>query len=601
MIQLLNICNFFIRKLKYLLLYFLCFNFSYSSEIFNHIEDTKLYENSYWAKLLHFRNGVSEIDSDNFFISKDGKKDLKKELFETIQSLQNGQNNVLCRFPLRVEWLKQNIPSLEKTIIYYFCEELDKYISLLDAKYVTMVFPTAHINSPASMYGHTFLRLGSNKQTPLISNAINYAAVTNETNGFIFAYKGLFGHYEGRYSILPYYEKIKEYNNLEQRDIWEYDLDLNQEEINRLVLHTFELKDSYSDYFFFKENCSYNILWLLEIARPSLDLVSNFDFKTVPLDSIKILQKYDLIENTNFRYSSMRKMKHILNEEIENKKYLKEFVNEDKPLNESLSTKDKISYLDFKISYLQYQRSNNEYDKDEYLKRYLQLLKQRSSFKEVSNYEIETPFDPLYSHDSARVSFFYDSNDSFELSAKPVYNDMYDITDGYLQGAYIDFFELNLKKQKEDDLKLDRFTLLKIKSLAPRDMFFKPISWGIDLGYEHFKEENDYLKIKPEIGLSFGQNKDYIYTMLSSNIYYKANEQLASIGTNIGFVTNRFKDFKIGLNYSYDKYNKNFENKQFEGFITYKLNRNASLNLRYLNDNLYEKEDILKVGVSYYF
>lgn len=132
-------------------------------------------------------------------------------------------------------------------------------------------------------------------------------------------------------------------------------------------------------------------------------------------------------------------------------------------------------------------------------------------------------------------------------------------------------------------------------------MFFKPISWGIDLGYEHFKEENDYLKIKPEIGLSFGQNKEYIYTMLSSNIYYKANEQLASIGTNIGFVTNRFKNFKIGLNYSYDKYNKNFENKQFEGFITYKLNRNASLNLRYLNDNLYEKQDILKVGVSYYF
>lgn len=601
MIQLLNICNFFIRKLKYLLLYFLCFNFSYSSEILDYVENTKLYENTYWAKLLHFRDGISEIDSDNFFISKDGKKDLKKELFETIQSLQNGQNNVLCRFPLRVEWLKQNIPSLEKTIVNYSCEELDKYISILDAKYVTMVFPTAHINSPASMYGHTFLRLSSNNQTPLISNAINYAAVTNETNGFLFAYKGLFGHYEGRYSILPYYEKIKEYNNLEQRDIWEYDLDLNQEEINRLVLHTFELKDSYSDYFFFKENCSYNILWLLEIARPSLDLVSNFDFKTVPLDSIKILQNYDLIKNTNFRYSSMGKMKHILNEKIENKEYLKEFVNEDEPLNESLSTKDKISYLDFKISYLQYQRANNKYEKNEYLKKYLQLLKQRSSFKEVSNYEIETPFDPLYSHDSARISFFYDSNESFELSAKPVYNDIYDISDGYLQGAFIDFFELNLKKQKDKDLKLDRFTLLKIKSLAPRDIFFKPISWGIDLGYEHFKEENDYLKIKPEIGLSFGQNKEYIYTMLSSNIYYKANEQLASIGTNIGFVTNRFKNFKIGLNYSYDKYNKNFENKQFEGFITYKLNRNASLNLRYLNDNLYEKQDILKVGVSYYF
>ena len=238
--------------------------------------------------------------------------DLKKELFETINSLENGQNNVLCRFPLRVKWLKENIPSLEKDIVNYSCAELDEFLTLVDAKHVTMVFPTAHINSPASMYGHTFLRVSSNEETPLISNAVNFAAKTDDTNGLIFAYKGLFGEYEGRYSILPYYEKIKEYNNLEQRDIWEYDLNLTQDEIDRLVLHAFELKDSYSDYFFFKENCSYNILWLLEVARYDLDLVSHFTFKTVPLDSIKILKPYNLIKDSRFRYSNMRKMKNIL-------------------------------------------------------------------------------------------------------------------------------------------------------------------------------------------------------------------------------------------------------------------------------------------------
>ncbi|MBD3830316.1 MAG: DUF4105 domain-containing protein, partial [Arcobacter sp.] len=291
----LSICNFFNRKFKYLILSFLFCTFSYSSELNTFVEQTKLYENPYWSKLLHYRNGESEIDSDNFFISKNGKYDLKEELFETINSLGNGTNSVLCRFPLRVKWLKENIPNLN--IAQYSCEELDKFISLVDGKFVTMVFPTAHINSPASMYGHTFIRISSNEETPLISNAVNYAAATTDTNGLIFAYKGLFGEYEGRYSILPYYEKIKEYNNLEQRDIWEYDLDLTQDEIDKLVLHTYELKDSYSDYFFFKENCSYNVLWLLEVARPSLDLVSQFDFKTVPLDSIKILQKYNLIKN----------------------------------------------------------------------------------------------------------------------------------------------------------------------------------------------------------------------------------------------------------------------------------------------------------------
>ncbi|KLE03251.1 DUF4105 domain-containing protein [Aliarcobacter butzleri] len=597
-----NTSNFIERGIKYFILISLFFSASNSLELKNYIEEHKLYENSYWAKLLHYRNGISEIDSTNFFISNNGKEDLKEELFETINSLETGTNNVLCRFPLRVEWLKENIPTLEEKIVPYSCEELDKFLELTDAKYVTMVFPTAHINSPASMYGHTFLKVGADKETPLISNAINYAAKTDEKNGLIFAYNGLFGGYEGRYSIMPYYEKIKEYNNLEQRDVWEYDLNLSQEEINKLVLHTWELKDSYADYYFFKENCSYNVLWLLEIARPSLDLVSYFDFKAIPLDTIKILTKYDgLIVDSRYRYSNLKKMKHILNEEIENKEFLKAYINDEIELPDSLSQSDKISYLDFKIAYTQYQRSEDGTEKKEYIKNYLKLLKERSSYKQTRTYNIKSPLDPLISHDSARIGLFYDSNDSFEASIKPAYNDMYDIVDGYLQGAYIDFFELNFKKQKDKDVKLDRFTLIKIKSYSPQDMIFKPISWGIDAGYEHFKDKDDYFKIKPEVGVSFGNDKDFIYSMLGSNIYYKGNDQLYSAGVNIGFITNRIENFNIGVNYTYDKYNKSLENNQFEAFTTYKIHRNLALNLKYINDDLYEKQDRVKVGVMFYF
>ncbi|MDN5119078.1 DUF4105 domain-containing protein, partial [Aliarcobacter butzleri] len=415
MIQLQNTSNFIERGIKYFILISLFFSASNSLELKNYIEEHKLYENSYWAKLLHYRDGISEIDSTNFFISNNGKEDLKEELFETINSLETGTNNVLCRFPLRVEWLKENIPTLEEKIVPYSCEELDKFLELTDAKYVTMVFPTAHINSPASMYGHTFLKVGADKETPLISNAINYAAKTDEKNGLIFAYNGLFGGYEGRYSIMPYYEKIKEYNNLEQRDVWEYDLNLSQEEINKLVLHTWELKDSYANYYFFKENCSYNVLWLLEIARPSLDLVSYFDFKAIPLDTIKILTKYDgLIVDSRYRYSNLKKMKHILNEEIENKEFLKAYINDEIELPDSLSQSDKISYLDFKIAYTQYQRSEDGTEKKEYIKNYLKLLKERSAYKQTRTYNIKSPLDPLISHDSARIGLFYDSNDSFE-------------------------------------------------------------------------------------------------------------------------------------------------------------------------------------------
>ncbi len=142
---------------------------------------------------------------------------------------------------------------------------------------------------------------------------------------------------------------------------------------------------------------------------------------------------------------------------------------------------------------------------------------------------------------------------------------------------------------------------MKIKSLAPQDMFFKPISWGIELGYEHFKEQSDYLKARPEIGISFGENKDFIYMMLGSNIYYKQSEQLYSLGSSIGFITNRFNRLKFGINYSYDEYNNSLENKQFETFSTYKLHKNSALNIKYINDNLYEKQDKIKLGIFYYF
>lgn len=595
-----NKSNFIKLGFKFFIFKLLFFTTLFSSDIETFIEKNKIYENPYWAKLLHYRNGESEIDSTNFFVSKEGKYDLKKELIETIKSLENNENDILCRFPLRVEWLKEQIPNLQNSIKSYSCEELDKYLDLTDAKFVTLVFPTSHINSPASMYGHTFLKISSSKDTPLISNAINYAAKTDEKNGLIFAFQGIFGGYEGRYSILPYYEKLKEYNNLEQRDVWEYDLNLNQEEIKKLTLHSWELKDSYADYFFFKENCSYAILWLLEVARPTLDLVDNFLFKTIPLDTIKLISKNNLIEKSNYRYSTMKKMKFIVDEKIENRAYIKEFLNEDKNLEESLSKDDKIAYLDLKSTYLQYERAENRLEKGEYTKKYLNILKLRSSFKEPSSFDIKEPINPINSHDSARISLFYNSNDSFLFGIKPAYSDIYDIEDGYLEGAYIDFFDLNLEKKKNSSLKLDRFTFLKIKSLASQDLLFKPISWGVDVAIEHFSDEL-FFKLKPEAGVSYSFFNTIFYSNLVSNVLYKANEQYISLGSNVGFIINSFQNIKFGSSFSYDKYNEKFENRVFEAFSTYKIDRNLALNLNYKNNNLEKKQDIFKFGIYYYF
>jgi len=152
-------------------------------------------------------DGFSEIDDANFFLSKDGKKNAKKELDATITALLNetkfDDNSTACRFPARKAWLKDRLDI--KKFPEVSCDEYDSILKRLNPKSATLVFPSAHINSPASMFGHTFLRINSGYKSKLLSYAINYAADANPDteNGVLFAIKGLFGGYYGRYSLLP--------------------------------------------------------------------------------------------------------------------------------------------------------------------------------------------------------------------------------------------------------------------------------------------------------------------------------------------------------------------------------------------------------------
>ena len=86
-----------------------------------------------------------------------------------------------------------------------------------------------------------------------------------------------------------------------------------------------------------------------------------------------------------------------------------------------------------------------------------------------------------------------------------------------------------------------------------------------------------------------------------SKLYNKLGDNLFSLGSKVGFVANKFKDIKIGLSYEYDKYYKDFENRNFEVFSTYKIDDNLSFNLKYINDNLTKQRDISSLSLFYYF
>ncbi len=79
-------------------------------------------------------------------------------------------------------------------------------------------------------------------------------------------------------------------------------MNFSQEQYHRLLRHAWELGNAYFDYYFFKENCAYHILSLLEVADPNLHLTDQFHFATIPADTIRLLTRQkELVQKITYR------------------------------------------------------------------------------------------------------------------------------------------------------------------------------------------------------------------------------------------------------------------------------------------------------------
>ena len=253
--------------------------------------------------MLHFKTHFlkgwkSAVDGPGFFLSPNGQKDPLAELQATIAALEKGggsfgklQQPIGCALPLRKAFLEKK---LERTFPSDDCKDFNEFHARLDPAGVAMVFATSYPGNPASMFGHSFLKILSaknrEKNLGILDWSVNYAAmVPEDENAFAFAYFGLTGGYAGQFATVPYYKKIEEYGYLEGRDIWEYELNLTPEQQELLLKAIWEIEtNSHFDYFFFDENCSYQILALLEVVRPDWE-ISGYFIHMIPGESVKVV------------------------------------------------------------------------------------------------------------------------------------------------------------------------------------------------------------------------------------------------------------------------------------------------------------------------
>ena len=601
-----------------LLTLFVTISYSSVTEYKIKAHQLKLSNDRYWKLLLHIVDGVSEIDDSEFFFAPDGKINVEHELDATLDAFFNesifDDNSSACKFPARKTWLKEklninNFPEVS-------CKEYNKILKRLNPKSATLVFPSAHINSPASMFGHTFIRINSAYKSRLLSYAINYAADAdpNKTNGVIFAIKGLFGGYYGLYSLLPYYEKLKEYRDTEQRDIWEYNLNLNEEEVLKMVRHIWELNGTHSYYYFFTENCSYNMLWLLEVARPSIHLREYFSYDVIPLETVHAAKLENLITDVHYRPSKRtillkyeklidEKYIHMPRELVDSKITLADIVE-----NNDIQMQQKMYILESAIEFLEYSFSKNDMTKDQYLELFHNITKARASLGSGKTLDIKVPKDPAKGNRAVRISagFGYRENNYLGfLGIRPAYHDLEDSGYGFLRGTQIEFSNIELSYTK-NNLKVEEATILSIVSIAQRSEFFDSFSWRTKFAWD-----NNFINDKTNFiatlgaGYSWGNELAYIYVM-ADPLIYSSDKQVAGIGSSLGLVIDKYSYMNTNIEFTrrwYDTGDKQWIVKFSQGF---RLSQNFQLKLKYdykerflLNKE--EKEETSKIVLNYYF
>ncbi len=456
----------------------------------------------FWISLGHYETAKlggwrSYVDDSRFFLSANGEHDPKAELSATLDALyapaSAGEKHAQCVYPARTRWLKDQLHLTDLPAVE--CKEFTQWFKDVAPDSAVMIFPAAYLNSPSSMFGHTLLRIDQadvkTNNTALLSYAINFGAyIEGMDNSILYAWKGLAGGYPGLFALVPYQEKLSEYRSLENRDLWEYHLNLTPEETGRMVEHVWELKQIRFGYFFFDENCSYRLLELLQVARPGLKLTEQFPLTAIPTDTVKAVKAAGLVDKIDYRPSRERELlerakpldsteqQWVLDvsadqKQLQNPQYLAQ-------------PKERRALIQDAAYRLERYRANGLERDSERSQRSFELLRAINQ-NPPTPLDIQRPGLPEDGHESRTWQAGVGTRDDkafAEYGLRMAYHDLNDNAYGFPLGAQIEILQLKLRQYEGNHWQLQQLDLATIRSLTPRNALLQPWSWQVTGGLE---------------------------------------------------------------------------------------------------------------------
>lgn len=484
----------------------------YETDLIQQAISKNLAQQKQWLKLLHYKKSwgsyKSEADGETFFLAKDGKGNPEAELIAAIKAFfleapeKDPNEHAQCKFPARYKWLKEQLRFDDSKVKPRLCLKYADFRESVSAKSASIIFSSYYLNNPASAFGHSLLRLNKNdlaydgKRYELLDNGINYAAVVTQDNPIIYAFMGLTGMFKGTFTRVPYYFKVREYNDFESRDLWVYDLNMTQAQVDKLVDHIWELGSTYFDYWYLTENCSYHILTALEAAMPELELSDKLPMVVVPADTIKVItEEKGLVADVRFRPSVrstfLARIENMPQDQVDIVRALS--ASRDlSTVPDTLNDADKAAVFDAAIDQVDFKRFkllvNEPEGEDAQWKQ--KLLVSRSKIPVTSpEVTVAIPKDetPHIGHGVMRAGFEGGATKDFggfgSAQFRFALHDLLDPKSGYPEYSQIEFFNTRVRYLPQPGrVWLEDFALFRVISLNPLTTFDRQLSWKVKLG-----------------------------------------------------------------------------------------------------------------------
>jgi hypothetical protein len=451
--------------------------------------NSNLHESPQWHALLELKQG-KPINPNRNYLSE--PFDAKIELEETLKLIINKPISA-CRYPARKRYLESTLLIPSGSLTFVECAEYAEFLISVPNDAIYLVYASENVTSASSMMGHAMLRLdGKNNNGLDVKHGVTFFTELDTLNIPNLLFETLITGKEGIFKVAPYAPYQFHYREVEQRNIWEYELRFTEYQRALIRDRIWELKYENPAYFFDKYNCATLTQLLISLARP--EELDTQDRIITPLDVVKFTESNKLIEETRLIPSDKWKL-HSLGPQIalKNRKKLSSQLEsgEIPEINEKMSTEAFLA-LEYQESLNSLRYTRGSLSEGVY-KQNRSRIESNSKWSKHLTLDVSDTINPLRKANESRVTFGLTSfNDEpfMTLQYFPVANSLSNDNRHSFGETQLILSDIELRiSAKSGDVFVDRLMLYDMVSRIPFEWENPDFSSSFKVGFERVFDE----------------------------------------------------------------------------------------------------------------